>query len=189
MGSKALDRLIPWVVGALVATIALAAIYGAIQQNNRASADDAPGAVISELVSAGGKDTPGSLPAPRVELIESRMTFYLVYTSDGRAVAGDGYLDGKRARIPEGVLRSTVVNGSDHLTWEPRTGLRFALTTVRDGQLLIAAGQSLTPFEQRTARIGLLLLLGWLLTLATLTGGAILHLIVGRGLDYPRVSR
>lgn len=77
----------------------------------------------------------------------------------------------------------------DQLAWEPRTGLRFALTTVRDGQLLIAVGQSLTPLEQRTARIGFLLVLSWLLTLALLAGGAILHLIVGRRLDYPRVSR
>ncbi|WP_431218837.1 hypothetical protein [Leifsonia xyli] len=183
MAMKAFDRLVPWIVGALVTTVAIAAVYGATQQNNRASADDAPQALISQLVSGEGRDTPATLPSPRVELTGSRMPFYVVYGDDGRSIAGDGYLDGRRVRIPDGVLRTTIADGSDHVTWEPRPGLRFALTTAREGRTVIAAGQSLTAFEQRTDRIGLLLVLGWLITLAALTCGAVLHLVVGRRLD------
>lgn len=63
--------------------------------------------------------------------------------------------------------------------------MRLALTTVRHDQMVIAAGQSLAPFEQRTDRIGLLLVLGWLVALAVLTAGATVHVVVGRRLDRP----
>lgn len=188
MARNMLDRLVPWIVGALVTTIAIAAVYGAVQQSGRSSADDAPQALISQLASVVGRDTPGTMPSPRVDVAESRMPFYVVYDTDGRTVAGDGYLDGHRARIPDGVLRSTVANGSDRVTWEPRPGLRFALTTVRQGQTVIAAGQSLEPFEQRTDRIGVLLLVGWLIALTLLACGAVVHILAGRRLDRGAAS-
>lgn len=188
MVMRTVDRLVPWIVGALVATVAIGAVYGAVQQGDRSSADDAPQALISQLASVAGSDTPGAAQSPRVNVAESRMPFYVIYNADGRPIAGDGYLDGKRARIPEGVLQSTVVNGSDHLTWEPEPGVRLALTTAREGRTVIAAGQSLAAFEQRTDRLGMLLLLGWLLTLAVLTCGAVLHVVVGRRLDRPAAA-
>jgi hypothetical protein len=187
MVMRTVDRLVPWIVGALVATTAIAAVYGAVQQAGRSSADDAPQALISQLA-ARGSDTPGPVPSPHVDLTQSRMPFFLVYAADGRPVAGDGYLDGKRARIPDGVLRTTLADGSDHVTWEPRPGLRFALSTVREGGSVIAAGQSLAASEQRTDRIGLLLLLGWLLSVAVLAGGAVAHVVVGRRLDARAVG-
>ncbi len=190
MDMKAVDRLVPWIVGAVAITVALAATYGAVQQGNRSSADDAPRALLSQLASSAGTDTPGAVPSPRVDVAQSLMPFYLIFNgSDGRTIAGDGYLDGKRARIPDGVLQHTVDTGSDHLTWEPQPGLRFALSTSRHGQTVIAAAQSLAPFEERTDRIGVLLLLGWLIALGGLACGALLHLVAGRRLDRSAVSR
>lgn len=190
MDMKAVDRLAPWIVGAVAITVALAATYGAIQQENRSSADDAPRALLSQLASSSGTDTPGAVPSPRVDVAQSLLPFYLIFrSSDGKAIAGDGYLDGKRARIPDGVLQHTADTGSDHVTWEPQPGLRFALTTTQHGQTVIAAAQSLAPFEERTDRIGVLLLFGWLIALAALACGAVLHLVTGRRFDRSAVSR
>lgn len=177
---KSVDRLVPWVVGAFIATVAIGAVYGATQQENRSSADDAPRALVSQLVSVARGDSPGALPSPRVDLSTSLMPFYVVYDIDGRPIAGDGYLAGARVTIPPGVLRDTATTGSDHLTWEPEPGLRFALTTVRHDRTIIAAAQALAPFEQRTDRIGLLLFAGWLVTVLALTCGAVLHVVLGR---------
>jgi hypothetical protein len=185
---KLVDRLVPWVVGALVVTVASGAVYGALQQGDRSSADDAPRALVSQLVADSRGDSPGALPSPRVDLASSLMPFYVIYDLDGRPIAGDGYLDGKRARIPDGVLRHTVGTGADHLTWEPEPGLRFALVTVRHNGTVVAAGQSLAPFEERTDRIGLLLVGGWLLTLFVLACGAVLHLVLGRRSDRGPVT-
>ena len=81
MVMRTVDRLVPWIVGALVATVGIGAVYGAVQQGDRSSADDAPQALISQLVSVSGSDTPGAAQSPRVNIAESRMPFYVVYNA------------------------------------------------------------------------------------------------------------
>ncbi len=178
---RTLDRLIPWLIGAFVATVALAAVYGGLQQLNRSAADDAGLRISTEAASTG--TIPPAGVADRVDLATSLMPFVIEYGADAAPIRGTGYLDGRLARIPAGVIESTRAHGSDRVTWEPRPGLRFAAVALAAGDRVVVAAQSLKPTEDRIDRLGLLLALGWLGTMAVLAVGATLQLLIGRRVD------
>ncbi|WP_223692789.1 hypothetical protein [Leifsonia poae] len=166
----------PWLVGAFVMTVAVAAIYVGLQQLNRSSADDAGQRLASEVASAGA---PAGGEA-RVDLARSLQPFFVIYDRAARAVAGDAYLDGRLAEVPSGVIATAFANGSDRVTWQPRPGIRLAVVAQRSGGRVILAGQSLRPVEARIDRVGAALLGGWGAALLVLIGGVTAQLWVGR---------
>lgn len=176
-----MSRLVPWVVGAVVLTIAIAAVYLTAQQLDRQSADEQPLRLASQLASL--DEIPDAAPADRVDLASSRALFYVVYDASGTPVSGTGYLDGELAQVPAGVITTAADQGENSVSWQPRTGLRFATVELRDGDRVVMAGQSLAPSETRTQNIGALLLLGWVGGVVLLTIGAIVHVRIGAALD------
>ena len=182
---RIVDRLVPWIVGVFVVTIAIAAVYLGLQQLNRSAADDAGGRLASQVISAGsvGAGPDASTPAgpdARVDLATSLAPFFIVYDRSGTPVAGTGYLDGSLGRIPSGVVRSALANGTDRVTWQPRPGLRFAAVALKDGDRVVLAAQSLKPTEDRIDRLGMALVLGWVVAVFILAIGAAAHLWLGR---------
>jgi hypothetical protein len=169
---RVIDRLVPWLIGAFVLTVALAGVYGGLQQLNRSSADDAGERLVSQIVSAGQTNGSGG----RVDLATSLQPFYVVYDRSAHPVAGDGYLDGRLGAVPSGVVATAFATGTDRVTWEPQSGLRFATVAQRQGDQVIVAGQSLQPVENRIDHLGALLLAGWGAAILVLIVGAALHL-------------
>ena len=47
------------------------------------------------------------------------------------------------------------------MTWQPRSGLRFASVVLADGQGVVVAAQSLAEPERSIGRIGRLVFLAW----------------------------
>lgn len=100
----------------------------------------------------------------------------MVYDSSGVPEFGTGFLNGELAEVPVGVIEAAFANGHNSVTWQPDDGLRFATVSVRAGDEVVLAGQSLAPSESRIDRIQILLLLAWFVSIVALGVGAFLHL-------------
>jgi hypothetical protein len=103
-----------------------------------------------------------------------------VYDSTGNAICGTGYLDGRLAAIPNGVISTARTTGDDRVTWQPSTGLRFATVSIRSGDYVVTAGQSLAPTEDRISSLGIIALAGWAGTLFALAVGYLLWVLFSR---------
>jgi hypothetical protein len=168
-----INRLVPWIVGVFVLTVAMAAIYLTMQQVERLGADDAGARLASAVASAGSEsDDP---VASRVDAERSDSAFYVVYDRSGRPVRGNGFLGDELAAVPVGVVTTAFEHGSNHVTWQTPDGRRFATVELRSGDEVVMAAQSLAPTEHRIDLIGVLLLGGWAVSILVLAGGAALH--------------
>ena len=103
----------------------------------------------------------------RVDLARYQGVFWARYDRTDRPVGGNGYLDGALADPPPGVIDTARDRGSDAVTWQPSTGLRFAIVAQRepDGEVLMA-GQSLSRTEERAAQ-------ALIITISVLIAGAV----------------
>ncbi|MEP6478375.1 MAG: hypothetical protein ABJB03_03205 [Rhodoglobus sp.] len=181
---KLINRLAPWVVGALVLTITMAALYLATQRTERMGADDAGDRLASQVASQLDSGGTASTGAPdRVDLATSLAPFWILYDKSGSPVDGSGYLDGALGTVPVGVIDQAFASGSNRVTWQPAAGLRFATVELRSGDQVVLAAQSLAPSESRTDSVGLLLLVGWLAAVILLAIGALVQLRMERSLD------
>jgi hypothetical protein len=163
---RIMNRLAIWIIGVVVATSALGTVYLVAQQLDRQAADQVGAQLATQVagdLSSGSTATVDGLP--RVDLAASLAPFVVVYDSSGHPVAGNGYLDGRLAEPPAGVIATAASEGSNHVTWQPRPGLRFATVEVRSGDRVVMGAQSLIPTEQRADRLGMLVALAWIGTM------------------------
>ena len=184
-GMTIINRLVPWIVGAFVVTVCLAAVYLVMQQVERLGADDAADRLVS-AVAASADEAPA--PGTRVDATRSDAVFYVVFDKSGHPIGGDGFIDGDLAAPPAGVLRTAYDRGANRVTWETADGRRFATVELRSGDQVIMAAQSLAPTEARIDKIGLLVLIIWGLSLVALAVGAGVHLWVASVFD-PKLAR
>ncbi|WP_426519464.1 hypothetical protein ACPPVQ_05560 [Diaminobutyricibacter sp. McL0618] len=164
-----MNRLAAWVIGVIVATFTLGTVYVVAQQLDRQGADQVGAQLATQVasdLSSGSSATVDALP--RVDLAASLAPFVVVYDSSGHPIAGNGYLDGDLAEPPSGVISDAASGGSNHVTWQPRPGLRFATVEVRSGDHVVMGAQSLIPTEDRANRLGLLITFAWLGTMVVL---------------------
>lgn len=161
-----MNRLAIWIIGVVVATFTLGTVYVVAQRLDRQAADQTGAQLASQVA---GELTSGSSATidtmPRVDLAASLAPFVVVYDASGHPVSGNGYLDGRLAEPPAGVITAAASSGSNHVTWQPRPGLRFATVEVRSGNRVVMGAQSLIPTEQRADRLGLLVAFAWLGTM------------------------
>ncbi len=155
---------------AVLATALCGLVYVVGQQDLRTGANDPQQQMVED---AAAKLDSGAAPltvvgATTVDIARSLTPFVVVYDPAGAVLATDGALDGGAPRVPRGVLDSARATGRDAVTWQPRQGLRVATVTVpwRGGAVL--AGRSLRVVEERVASLGLLVGVGWVVTLLAL---------------------
>ena len=168
------SRAIVWVLGFVLVTGIFGTVYVVAQQSVRASANTEPAAVAArevQLLAAGS----GTLSEQRVELTADSGPFVVVYDVDNAPVSGTVVRNGTLPVVPAGILATARLQGQDKVTWQPPTGLRFAVLARAgsDGRVVVG-GQSLTPFEDRDTQTMILVGLGWLASIACLAGGWIL---------------
>ncbi|SRR5260221_6738319 len=157
-------------------TLVFLGIYGAVQQDLRQSAND-PQTELAENAAAyltsnsafGAGNSSQLNLTNKVNLGTSLSTFIGVYDNNLKLFVTNAMLNNQDAIIPEGVLQTAVNDGRNTVTWQPQPGLRFAVVAVsfeKDGKKWVAvSGRSLRLVEERIDRIGLMLLIGYLLTL------------------------
>ena len=155
-----------------VLTIVFGTIYVVNQQSERLRANDAPQQLAQTVASElEGGTTPQELVTSKVNMATSLEPFAIVYAKDGRAMAGSGYLNGKLAAVPLGVLQTATKAKPHSVTWQPQNGVRVASVTVVAGGYYVLGGQSLRLVENHATTTLQLTLLGWLASVFALLGG------------------
>ncbi len=160
------SRRLPWLVAAataLLLTFTCLLVYGVAQQSLRLGADAAPAALAAETRDrlATGFAAPDAVPSSTVRVESSLSPFVLVYDAQGNLVASSGTLDGAAPVYPAGARAAAAASGENRVTWQPRSGLRFASVVLADGQGVVVAAQSLAEPERSIGRIGRLVFLAW----------------------------
>jgi hypothetical protein len=156
-------RYIPWIGALSILIVVTATTFGVMQQSERQGANDGPlrlATQVSSELARGSSTTIDRLP--RVDLSNSLAPFVVVFGVDGKPSSGNGYLNGALAEPPSGVIREVRKAGEGSVTWQPATGLRFATVSIRSGDRVVMAAQSLAPSEHRTDAIGALVAVGGL---------------------------
>lgn len=155
----------------VVATIVFGTIYVVTIQLDRLSANDAPLRLASQVATELREGQTTTLDEqPHVDLARSLAPFVVVENSQGAATDGSGFLNGSLISLPTGVLTNAAKSGQDDVTWQPRSGLRFATVTLKVGDQFVSAGQSLAPSDGRRGTFQLLIGVGWLAAMVVIGG-------------------
>ncbi len=158
-----------------VATAAFCAlVYVAVQQVERADAND-PQIQMAEdaaLALNGGAAVDSVVPPTPVDLSASLAAFVVIYDRDGRPLAGSGRLDGRLPDYPKGALDSALQTGENRGTWQPAATVRVASVVVPYADGFVMAGRSLREVERREALTeafsAITLVLAWMAELAVI---------------------
>jgi hypothetical protein len=160
---------------ALILTVVFGTGYVVAQQVERLGADDAPTRLASQLAADPSAALAADATSGTVDLAVSAEPFTIVFDSHDHPIAGSARLDGALPSVPVGVLDAARRSGSNHVSWQPRNGLRFATIERKTGSTVVLAGQSLQPSESRTDQLGLLILFGWAISILICVGGFLLE--------------
>ncbi len=166
-----LVSLVALLIPFAVITMIFFTIYGAIQQSIRQDANN-PQIQMAEdaSVALSRGDVPASV-VPRTALIDLRWSldpFIMVTDGSGLVLESSGMLglNDKPLALPAGVLEHFSPTGERKITLEPEPGVRLASVIVRyaapGGRVgYVIVGRSLREAEDRIERIGLIILVGW----------------------------
>lgn len=155
-----------WLVMVCVVTFVCFACYSTIQQFNRQLANEPQVQIAEDTAAALGAGTPaGSLvQGTKVDMSRSLAPFIVIVDQNKNVIASTAETKGSVPALPKGFLDAVTLWGDHRLTWETPDGLRFATVTVRydgAGPGYVVAARSLRETEARIGRIGLMILVGW----------------------------
>ncbi len=149
-----------WLPMAVAIVVLSGLVYVAVQQNYRLSANDPQVQIAEDVASAiaSNKAAPESIvPAdPTVEVTQSLSAFVAVYSATGTPIGSSVLLDGKLPMLPAGVLETAKTRGENRLTWQPKSGARFAVVVAYFGGKepgYVLAGRSLKEVEMREGQL------------------------------------
>jgi hypothetical protein len=161
-----------WIPLAIVTTGLCGLIYLVIQQDIRIGAND-PQIQISEDVArqiSMGENPLSFIPPIKVEISQSLANYIIIFDAKGNIIGSSAVLDGKEPILPAGVFTSAKNSGETRFTWQPRAGARSTVVMnyykgLNTGYVLV--GKSMREIEKRIDNLGLIILLGWFVTLGT----------------------
>ena len=161
-------------------TILFGTLYVLVLQQNRLQANDNPMNIATEAaaVLAGGVTIPEN-QISRLNILTTTNPFYMIYDEKGKPIAGSGYIDGKLAELPTGVIQHAEAGKPHAVTWAPVKDKKFATVTVKGSKFYVTSGQSLANVERRADTLRKWWLLGYVLALATVLGSFFAHKLQG----------
>jgi hypothetical protein len=161
-----------WLPLAMAITFGAGLVYVAGQQSYRSSLNDPQIQIARESAALAGSGVPLStlIPTERIDVATSLATIILFYGDDGAALGGSGVLNGKQPQPPSGVFTSAKTHGENRITWQPATSVRLAAVIryfhgTQSGYVVVA--RNMSEGEQRITSLGDLVLIVWLISLAT----------------------
>lgn len=168
-----------WVVASFILVVIFGSIYGVGQFILRAGAND-PQVQLAEdaalqIDSGISANTFNTAP---VNMENSLAPFVIVYDGQGRTIAGNGYLNGRLATIPKGVLDHA--KPSHRITWQPADEVRIAAVVQATSRGYVVSGRNLREAESREDTILILTGIGGLVSELAVTG-----LLVCREKGFP----
>lgn len=172
-----------YLLTAIVLTVAFGTMYGLVQQLGRMQANDTP----TLLATQAAKQLDANLGLDSIQmgatnLANKPVPFVIVYSKDGKAVGGSGYIDSKLAVVPKGVLTHAKSGKNNAVTWEPKDGVRLAAVVVAAKNYYVLGGQSLQATEAHAQRLLWLTLAGYGVSLLIL----IAYAALGALATFPR---
>lgn len=167
-----------------LATFASLLVYLIAQQSLRLGANILPvqSATETSILLEQGKSANDVVAADKTDLTRSLSPFVLVYDHDKKLIASSATMGGAQPAYPQGVLDAAAQKGESRVTWQPRSGLRYATVAIPYKGGFIVAGQSLGETEKLIDKIGRLVLAAWgacVVFTAVVLGFA--YVIVGKG--------
>jgi hypothetical protein len=170
--TQLLNALRIWIPLAVATTGLCGLIYITVQQDIRIGAND-PQIQMAEDVArqiSTGENPLDFVPPIKVEISQSLANYIIIFDDKGKIIGSSAVLDGKDPTVPSGVFTRTKASGETRFTWQPRVGVRSAavITSYKgpsNGFVLV--GRSMREIEKRIDNLGLIILLGWFVTLGT----------------------
>ena len=164
-----------WVTLCVLITAAAAGGYVIGQQAGRRAADDVPRAMATRAAKQLSQGLAGAqvVGASPVDLAADPTPFVIVYDPAHRVLASGATVAGEPPALPSGVLDAAVAGGEDHVSWQPRSGVREAVVALPwgDGRSSggVVAGASLQPTENRSRALLWGAVIGWLIMVCAVT--------------------
>lgn len=157
-----------WLPLAVVITAFCVLVYLAVQQAQRADANDPQIQMAEDTAAAlnGGATVDAVVPKASVEISKSLAPFLVIYDRDGKPVVGSGLLEGQLPDYPKGALDSASQGGENRVTWQPNADVRIASVVVPYNNGFVVAGRSLREVEKREAATESYAAAVWVLALA-----------------------
>jgi hypothetical protein len=170
-----MKRYLPFSLIVVLLTIAFGTAYGIGQQILRLGADDPQIQLAHEIATQlnAGTQVEDVVGAYKVNVAQSLASFVVIYDKSGSPVAGTGYLDGSRPKVPIGVLKAADNQSDNRVTWQPKDGVRIASVSVAAKNNYVLAGRSLREVENREQKIFQIALSGWVASLLIVIMGFI----------------
>jgi hypothetical protein len=141
-------KYVPWIVALAILWVVFGTIYGTVQQAQRNDAN-MPQIQLAEDAAAllNNEDSVASQIAQKVDMAKSLAPFTIIYDKKGNVIGGSGYLDGKVAKAPLGILEAS--NGKDFnaVTWQPKDDVRIAAVTTSAKSFYVLSGRNLKQVE------------------------------------------
>ena len=167
------ERLqIIWLPIALASTIMVVAVYMAVQQDIRLSAND-PQIQIAEDLAQKLSDIASTTWSNtlknenQIDFSTSLAPFEIIYNQNGDVVISTGSIHDAVPVIPAGVLEYTRLHNENRITWQPAPDVRLAtvikhLSGKQEGFVL--SGRNLREIENREFNLELILGAVWLIS-------------------------
>jgi len=160
-----------WLGYAAVLTLLCLVVYGAVQQSFRQSANDLQFQMARDVVNAinQGADPKTLTGTERMDLASTLSPYVLIYDANGNPVGNNITINGKIPRPPAGALNDARNNGTNSVTWQPSSQIRQATVMMATKRgYLVVAGRSLQNTEEHIDRLGKMVFLGWIASLAVM---------------------
>lgn len=154
---------VSWIVVMFLITFTCLLVYLVAQQSLRLGANELPVQYATDvsIKLADGQDIKSIIPADKTDISRSLSTFVMVYDNNRNLVAASGMMGSKEPAYPKGVFDTVDRKGESRVTWQPRTGLRYATVVLKQGNMYIVGARSLKETEKLIDMIGRLVLAAW----------------------------
>jgi hypothetical protein len=138
-----------WLPLAVALTGLSLAVYAAVQQDLRQSANDPQIQMAEDAATSLNAGAPPTtvVPPRQVDLKDSLQPFVMVFDNTGALLASSATLDGQAPDFPKSVLEN--LNGQDRITWQPEAGVRSAVIVQGWQGGFVVVGRSLRLVEER----------------------------------------
>lgn len=170
---KQFEPFLWFVYGAIITTALCGLIYVVAQQNYRQNLNDPQLQIAGDTIArleAGGAIL-DQIPKEKVSMDTSLAPFVIIYDTEGKPIAGNGYVGAELPTPPKGVFDQVSFWESGH-TWEPRGDVRIAAVIKpfvgREANGYVLVGRNMKVVEDHVATIGITIGIAWLVTMGAL---------------------
>jgi hypothetical protein len=161
-----MKRLLPWFAALALLVVIFGSIYGVVQQAQRSDANYPQIQIAEDAAYALNRHSePQAFVGDNVDFGRSLQPFVIVYDKTGKPLNGSGYLDGRLAKAPLGMLKAAEGQEYHAVTWEPKNDVRIASVTVAAKDYYVLSGRNLKEVEKNENTTLQLSLLGGLAAL------------------------